>query len=134
VSRRPPPNTPQQLVRMFKEIAPARWLKTASEWAGVVNGRELRRRVGRELTVDEMTQVDQFLIDSLERHIEDLDKRRETAANLIREILRAGNERSPYSQIEIPVIFDDDAPVPASRVRYPWEAVIDELLEEGEMA
>jgi pyruvate-formate lyase-activating enzyme len=54
VSRRPPPNTPhwQFLVRVFKEIAPRSWLKTAAEWAGFVNGRDLRRSVDRELNFE----------------------------------------------------------------------------------
>jgi hypothetical protein len=120
VSRRPPSNTPhwQLTVRVFKLIAPRSWLKSASEQAGVVNGRDLRRSVDRDLTFEEKERVDGFLIDSLEQHIRDLDERRDAAANMIREILRAGNERSPHCEIEIPVLFDESAP----------ERTLDELL------
>jgi hypothetical protein len=91
VSRRPPPNTPhwQLAVRVFKLIAPRSWLKTASEQAGF-NGRELRRSVDRELNFEQMAQLDQFLVDCLEQHIQDLDRRREAAENLISEVQLAG--------------------------------------------
>ncbi len=120
MSRRPPPNTTHWrfLVRVFHEIAPGRWLKTASELASFANGRELRRSVDRELNFEQMAQLDQFLVDCLEQHIQDLDRRREAADNMIREIWRSGNERSPYCEIEKPVIFDESA----------TERTLDELL------
>ena len=104
-----PPNTPhwQLTVRVFQMIAPRSWLKTATEQAGVVNRRDLRRSIDRDLTFQEKSQVDEFLIDSLEQHICDLERRREDAANMIREIMRSGNERSPYCEIETPLIFDE---------------------------
>jgi hypothetical protein len=77
-----------------------------------------------------MAKVDQFLVESLEQHIQDLDRRREDAANLIRAIQRAGNERSPYSEVETPVILDD-APVPTGAPLEPWwREFAEELAEE----
>jgi hypothetical protein len=105
VSRRPPPNTPHWwfLVRVFKEIAPRSWLKTAAEWAGFVNGRDLRRSVDRELNFEQMAQLDQFLVDCLEQHIQDLDRRRGAANNMTRKIWHSRNERRRVCETEKPV-------------------------------
>lgn len=48
-----------------------------------------------------------------------LDKRPEHVANIIREVQREGNERSPDCEIETPVIFDD-APIPTEAPIEPW--------------
>jgi hypothetical protein len=134
VSRRPPPNTPhwQFLVSSFKEIAPRSWLKTASELAGFVNGRDLRRSVDRELNFEQTAKVDQFIVESLEQHINDLERRREAADNMIREIWRSRNERSPYCEIETPVDMSDipDRPFDPSSLQ-PWEGIILEMMEDA---
>jgi hypothetical protein len=115
LSRCPHPNTPhwQRLVATFREIAGRSWRATAAEWGGVER-QDLRACVDRELTVDKMTQVDQFLIGSLEHHIRELEKSRAKAADMILEIHHAGYERGSGSEIETQIISDgtiDAAPV-----------------------
>ena len=82
---------------MFREIAPRCWRSTAAACGGVER-KDSRARVDRETTNDEIAQVDRVLIQSLEQHMQELDERRERAANLIREVMRAGNERSPTAR------------------------------------
>jgi hypothetical protein len=93
VSRRWP-NTPLWLrtVRVFEEIAGRSWRAAAAEWGGVER-KYLRARIDRELTFVETAKIDQFLIESLERQIRDLERRRARATSLIAEIQHASYER-----------------------------------------
>jgi hypothetical protein len=136
VSRRPPLNTQhwQFLVRVFKEIALHSCLKTAAEWAGFVNGRDLRRSVDRELNFEQMAKVDQFLIESLEQHIHDLDQRRARATSLIAEIQHASYERVT-SEIETGTV--DDAHMPGMldarpMIEWWWRQFAEEPAEQPE--
>jgi hypothetical protein len=100
------PNEPlwQLTEAAFREIAGRSWRTTAAERGGVER-KDLRACVDRHMTPDEITQVDKFLIDSLEQHIRDLDRRRARATSLIAEIQHASYERVT-SEIETGTVDD----------------------------
>lgn len=103
------PNKPhwQRTEAAFREIAGRSWRAAAAEWGGVER-KDLRARVDRSMTNDEIAQVDRVLIGSLRRHLRDLDERRERVANLILEVQRAGDERRRrVCEIEKPVFLED---------------------------
>jgi hypothetical protein len=79
--------------RSFRLISQRAFLKTAAEQLGIER-KDLRSTIDRDMEFHELKNLDKFLVDSLQRHIDDLEQQRETAANLIREIWRRGNERS----------------------------------------
>jgi hypothetical protein len=90
----------------FHEIAGPSWRMTAAARGGVER-KELRACVDRELTIDEIHNVDQFLIESLQSHIRDLDKRRNRATALIVDIEHAGYERAISTPAPSDIVDDD---------------------------
>jgi hypothetical protein len=119
------PNRPhwQRTEATFREIAGRSWRTTAAK-SGGVERKNLRARVDRSMTNDQIDKVDRVLIGSLKRHLRDLDERRERVANLILEVQRAGDERRRrVCEIEKPVFLEDvrERPLDELLAEYPPE-------------
>jgi hypothetical protein len=102
-------------VRVFEEIAGRSW-RAAAAGLGGVERKELRACIDRELTIDEVENIDKFLVKSLEQRIRDLDRRRARASSLITEIQHASYERA-ISEI---AVVDDEPGVLDARPMIEW--------------
>jgi hypothetical protein len=123
----------QRLVSTFRETDGSRWRTAAATMLGCEQ-RDLRAIVDRpEMPPVEIKARDAMLIDHLHRYAVRLQARADEVYNVARSVMRATNEVSIHSEIEIPIQIeiDGDAPEFDVETATPVQRAVHELLEDA---
>lgn len=127
------PNTAhwQRLVSAFRATHGSRWRTAGAELLSCEK-RDLRALVDRDMNPADIKLLDALLIDHLHQYAADLRRRAGDICNVARSVMRASNEVGQHYEIEIPVVFDTDAPpVDVAYDDTPWARAVAALLEDA---
>jgi hypothetical protein len=124
------PNTAhwQRLESVFREIAGSRWRTEASIVVGRPR-RELREIIDREFNAVELKVFNDMLVSALSNHADNLEIAADRSYSMAGKI--AGEVAVTEYRFEVPVVFDDDPPVPFDLSKlHPWEEQLRDMLTE----